>query len=238
MIDIHTHVLPKVDDGARDWDTCLDMLAKSYESGVRTVIATPHFIPWRQIGSPEKIQSLCDEAQKKLLEERGISMDIYPGNEIYYNMDSFQNLRDGKILTLAGTRYILVEFEATTSYQVFCRAVKEFQDGGYIPIIAHMERYDCLRRPGKVQELREMGALFQMNTDAFQGSVFDAGSRWSKKCLLDGNGDFIASDMHDKKRRPPMTEDELSWIRKKLKPKYQKELLYKNAQRIFDSIGV
>ena len=214
------------------------MLKKSSENGIEKVIATPHYLPWKQKYSPKEIVLLCQEAQKKLFEKYGISMDIYYGNEIYYNMDVLQDLREGKILTLAGTRYILVEFEPRTSYQVFCRAVKEFRDAGYIPIIAHMERYDCLRQETKMLELKEMGALFQMNVEAFQGGLFDTDSRWAKKSLLKKQVDFLASDMHGMKSRAPMSEEELRWIHKTLEPKYQKELLYGNAQRILDSIEV
>lgn len=237
-IDIHTHILPGVDDGAKDWDTCLGMLLKSAECGVQKIIATPHYFPWKKPQSPETVKEMCIVAQKKLLKKHGIAMDIYCGNEIYYNMDAIQNLREGKILTLAGSKYILVEFEPRTSYQVFCRAVKEFRDAGYIPIIAHVERYECVRPATKMQELRDMGALFQMNVEALQGGLFDSDSRWSKRCLMEEQVDFLASDMHGLRRRTPMAEEELQWVQKKLKPKYQKELLYGNAQRILDSIEV
>lgn len=238
MIDIHTHILPGIDDGARDWDTCLEMLRQSAEAGVQAVIATPHYLPWKKNSSPQEIAVLCAEAKKKLLEKHGISMDIYCGNEIYYTMDAIQNLRDGKILTLAKSNYVLVEFEPRTSYQLICRAVKEFRDAGYIPIIAHMERYECLRQSEKLQEIKSMGALLQMNVEAFQGGMFDGESRRAKKYLTEEQIDFLASDMHGLRRRPPITEEELQWVLKKLRPKYQKELLYRNAERILDSIGV
>ena len=238
MIDIHAHVLPGIDDGAKDWDTCLEMLRRSAESGVQAVIATPHYLPWRKNSSPQEIEALCSETKKKLLEKHGITMDIYCGNEIYYTMDAIQNLRDGRILTLAKSNYVLVEFEPRTSYQLICRAVKEFRDAGYIPIIAHMERYDCLSQKEKLQEIKSMGALLQMNVEAFQGGLFDAESRRARKCLAEEQVDFLASDMHGLHRRSPIAEEELQWVLKKLKPKYQKELLYRNAERILDSIGV
>ena len=236
MIDIHTHVLPKVDDGAKDWDTCMEMLRRSAEAGVKTVIATPHYLPWKQKYLSEEIEKLCHEAQKKVLDKHGITMDIYCGNEIYYTLDAIQNLREGKILTLAGSKYILVEFEPRSSYQVLCRAVKEFRDAGYIPIIAHMERYDCLRQASKMQELKDMGALLQMNVEALQGGFLSSDCRWAKKCLMAEKVDFLASDMHGIHRRTPITETELQWVRKKLNTKYQKALLYRNAKKILVSI--
>lgn len=238
MIDIHAHILPGIDDGAKNWDACLDMLQMSAESGVKKIIATPHYLPWKKRARPNEIENLCREAEKKLRDKRGISIDIYPGNEIYYRVDVIQRLREGKVLTLAGSRYALVEFDTEASYQSFCRAVKEFRDSGYIPIVAHMERYTCLRLPERVDELKEMGALFQMNVEAIQGGIFKADSRWAKKCLLKGQVDFLASDMHDMKRRPPIAAEKLQWIQKKLEPEYQKKLTYGNAQMILDSIEV
>ena len=236
MIDIHTHVLPGVDDGAKDWDTCMEMLLRCAEAGIKTVIATPHYLPWKQKYALEEIEKLCQEAQKKVLQKHGIAMDIYCGNEIYYTLDAIQNLREGKMLSLARSRYVLVEFEPRSSYQVLCRAVKEFRDAGYIPIIAHMERYVCLRQMPKMQELKDMGALFQMNVEALKGGFLSSDNRWAKKCLLTEKIDFLASDMHGIHRRTPITEDELQWVRKKLNPKYQKALLYGNAQKILESI--
>ena len=238
MIDIHSHVLPGIDDGAKDWDTCLEMLKRSAECGVKTVIATPHYLPWKQNSSPKEIESLCSQAEKKLLEKHGIAMDIHYGNEIYYTLDVIQNLREGKILTLAGSKYVLVEFEPRSSYQVVCRAVKEFRDSGYIPIIAHMERYECLRQSSKLQEVKEMGALLQMNKEALQGGFFDQESRRAKKYLLEGIIDFLASDMHSLGRRSPFKEEELQWVQKRLNLKYQKALLYRNAENILESIEV
>lgn len=237
-IDIHTHVLPGIDDGAEDWDTCLEMLRRSAECGVKAVIATPHYLPWKQRTSPREIEELCSKAEKKLLEKHGITMDIYCGNEIYYTTDAIHNLRERKMLTLAGSRYILVEFGTQTSYQVVRRAVSEFREAGYIPIIAHIERCDCLRHPEKLQQIKEMGALLQMNVEALKGGLFNSRSRWAKKRLVQEQIDFLASDMHDLSKRTPMVEKELQRVLKKVKPEYKKELLYGNAQRIIDGIGV
>lgn len=233
-VDIHTHVLPGVDDGARDWDTCLQMLVKSAEYGVNKIIATPHYLPWQRNMSPENICRLCSEVEEQLQMKHGISMDIYPGNEIYYSLEVVERLKQGDILTLAGSRYVLVEFSVSCSYQTICRAVKEFRDAGYIPIIAHVERYSCLRNVKQLEDIKQMGALLQMNVEAFQNGWFDPESRWAKKCLSGKLIDFLASDMHSLRRRPPMSGEQLEWVQKKLDFTYRKALLYKNAEKIFD----
>ena len=231
-IDIHSHVLPEVDDGARNWDMCLEMLKRSAQCGVKVVIATPHYIPFRPGMSAEKIQELCQEVQEKLYTKMGIAMDIYAGHEIYYSIGVIDRLKKGEALTLAGSRCILVEFKPNVPYAVISQAVKEFRAEGYVPVLAHVERYLCLQKAGRIEELEEGGALFQMNVEAFQGGMFDGESRWAKKLLLNESIDFLASDMHNLRGRPPMSEGQLTWLQKKLSPEYQEKLLGGNAERL------
>ena len=235
-IDIHTHVLPGVDHGAEDWDMSLKMLVKSARCGVKTVIATPHYLPWKKGVTSEVICERCKEAEKRLQKEYGISMDIYPGNEIYYSTETVQLLKTGKALTLAGTRYVLVEFEQETPYQMFCKAARDLCYNRYIPIFAHVERYQCLNRIEKLTELKEMGALLQVNVGSLQGGLFEARSRKTKRWLKEELIDFVASDMHDLEERPPMSDDRLEWLQKKLDSQYQDKLLYGNAQKILSGI--
>lgn len=236
IIDIHTHVLPKVDDGAKDWDTCLRMLCKSAEVGVKKVIATPHYYPWGTQVTAEQTKKLCIEAQRKLHDEHGIVMDIYPGHEIYYNVGVMEQIKSGQILTLAGSRYVLVEFEPETPYSVMCYAVRAFVDNRYAPIVAHTERYLCLRRRDNAERLKEMGALFQMNAETLCGGIFSRETRWAKYCLRKEMTDFLASDMHNLRTRAPMTKESLEWVYKTLDPDYQKKILYENSEKIIANI--
>lgn len=235
-IDIHTHVLPGIDDGAKDWETCIEMLAQSAASGVEKIIATPHYLPWGKNASPKRIRMLCQEASEKLYKERGIALDIYPGNEIYYSIGVAQKVKNEEVLTLAGTRYVLVEFQTAGPYQELCRAVREFRDGGFIPIVAHMERYQCLERMERIEELKELGALMQMNADSIDGGFWQKDSRKAKQLLAKGVIDFMASDMHGLGRRSPITDGKLQWVYKKLDSEYQQELIYGNAEKMLSGI--
>ena len=231
-IDIHSHILPAVDDGAVDWDMSLQMLRRSAECGIDAVIATPHYVPYRPGVPAERIKELCLEAQEKLHTKMGISMDIYAGHEIYYSVGVIERLKKGEALTLAGGRCILVEFKPNVPYAVMSQAIKEFRSEGYVPIIAHVERYYCLQKQERVEELDELGALFQMNIASTDGSFFDAECRWARKLLSSGEVDFLASDMHNLGRRPPMSKEQQGWIEKKLSPEYRKQLLGKNAKHL------
>ena len=235
-IDLHSHVLVGVDHGARDWEMSLKMLAKSARCGVDAIIATPHYLPWKKDDMAETIRELCKEAEKRLQDAYGVSMTIYPGNEAYYSTETVELLKAGKILTLAGSRYVLIEFEPQVSYGTLCKAARDLRFHSYLPIFAHVERYQCLENIERLKELKEMGALLQVNVGSFQGGLFDAQSNKVKKWLKKGLIDFVASDMHDMEERPPLSNDRLEWFRAKLDSKYQDKLLYGNAQKILDSI--
>lgn len=232
IVDIHTHILPGIDDGAKDWDTCMKMLAKSWECGVKRIFATPHYIPWEKHISPKDIYRLCAEAQQRARKELGIDVTIYPGQEIYYHIDMSSNIKKGEALTLAGSRYALVEFATDIPYRVLYCGIKEMCENHFRPIIAHVERYGCLRKPGRIEELHDIGVMLQMNLEALQGGFLDETSRWAKKRLMNREIHFLASDMHNLKSRPPMSKENLEWIRKKLDREYQEELLCSNSGKI------
>ena len=233
-IDIHTHVLPGVDHGAKDWDTSLEMFMRSARYGVEAIIATPHHLPWEQNATGKEIRELCKEAKERLLDKYSILMDIYPGNEIYYSVDTVEMLEKGE--ALAGSRYVLVEFDQEDSYQTLLKAVRDLCYNRYIPIVAHVERYYCMHNMERLLELKEMGALLQVNTSAFQGGLFDERSNMTKRWLKKGIVDFVASDMHDLVERPPMSRERLQWLEKRLYPQYQDKLLFDNAQQILHGI--
>ena len=232
IIDMHTHILPGIDDGARDWDVCLRMLAKSVECGVQKIIATPHYSPWDRQATAEVVCQLCKEAEAQLERQYGMVVNIYPGHEIYYSVGVVDALKEGKALSLAGSRYVLVEFDPETSYQVLYHAVREFRDGGYVPIIAHVERYRCLRKADKMEALKDGGALLQMNVGTLQGGIVDFASRWAKNCLRNEMIDFLASDMHNIRTRGPLSQEQLDWVQNKLRYEYREKILCGNSQNV------
>ena len=110
ICDIHCHILPGIDDGSRNWDMTLQMVQQSWDAGVRTMIATPHYLPWHERLKGETVLSLVEEARQKVASELGVEMTILAGEELYYHSGLMEELQQGKALTMAGSRYILLEF--------------------------------------------------------------------------------------------------------------------------------
>lgn len=239
ITDIHAHILPGIDDGARDWETCMLMLERSAESGVRRIIATPHYLPWKKNADPDMIKCLCKEAEERFRERSDVLMQIDPGHEIWYHAEAVERLKSGMISTLAGSRYVLVEFSTRESYINICRAVQSFRESGYLPILAHTERYESLKQPGRLGELRILGAYLQMNMEVFATGRFTPMGRRIRRILGEAGRDtdaslihFLASDMHNTDSRPPMSRQLLNRAQKVVDDTSLKQLLSSNSDRI------
>lgn len=232
--DIHTHVLPGIDDGAKNWDICLGMLQQSWDSGVRKVIATPHYVPWETEIPPGQIRKLAEEAERKAKKELGINIKIYPGQEIYFHMDVVEKLKKKEVMTLADSRYVLVEFHTGITYKELRQNISFLRMAGFRPVIAHVERYKCLRNQDKMDEMSDIAPLLQMNIHSLQGKRWNKTFRWCKTQLSEQTVDFLASDMHNLTTRPPVSKEDIQWIFNNMNEKYMDELLSDHAQRFIE----
>lgn len=213
QIDIHTHILPGVDDGSRDWTESRAMLKSAYNQGIRHLIATPHFSQHQQV---EQLESL---ARQLRAEAKNISpeLEVSLGQEVLYFEDLVSFLADGKVLTLAGSRCVLVEFYPQDSFARIMRAINQLQRSSYVPMIAHIERYQCLYEKGKIEELKQTGAYLQMNYGSLIGGLLDKRVRWCRRQVRRGYIDFFGSDMHNMTTRPPRIQEAVAWIKKQKK---------------------
>ena len=227
--DIHTHILPGIDDGAKNWDMTLEMLKKSWDAGVRHIIATPHYLPWQHNASAKTIMALCNEAMIRSQKELGIHMEILPGQEIYYHVDALKDLSEGKALSLAGGRNVLVEFAEDSPVSDILMAADSFRRSPFRMVTAHFERYQALWKRKNLDRFLETGAILQSNIGEMRRSLFDSGRRRLQKIYAAQEISHVASDMHNLTSRPPISEESLQWFRKHLPQDYCKELFCSNA---------
>ena len=212
ITDMHCHVLPGVDDGPKTMEDSLRVLAEVERQGVGRMIVTPHFHPGRykvyasQIG--DVLGSLREEAARK-----GLSVTLIPGQECYYYSELVRELNAGHVLTMAGSRYVLTEFDPEVIYSVLRNAVRDLVSNGYIPIIAHFERYRCLLGDTeRLDQLRYDGARLQLNFDRLlEKDGFFRRNPW-RRLLLDGYVDYLGSDTHGMEFRPPHIDKALTWL--------------------------
>lgn len=231
-IDIHCHILPGVDDGSPDMATSLEMLRIAEKNGITHMILTPHHKPMHHNVSPEH-----NVAYRKRLREAakdaGIEVKLFSGNEIYYSDETMEELIDGKICSLAGSDYVLVEFHPTNPYKAIQNAVSRVQAAGFIPIIAHVERYsDIVAHPSRVKDLIEMGSFIQVNASSIMGKYGFGISHFTKKLLKEELVHFVASDAHDTGRRAPNLLDCRNYVERKYGEDYGKKLFFTNPANV------
>lgn len=202
FVDIHHHILFGVDDGPKTRNDALAMLALSYQEGTRRIIATSHFDPLGSCPDVGRLQSQLAELNALCMERfPGLSLSL--GAEIFFGEGVRRRLRSGVIPTLAGTEHVLVEFAPTVSKDYLEKAVRHLANGGFVTILAHMERYPVLvKDPAFARYLKEKyGALLQVNAETFLLPQRLSVRRFLKHAVPDGLVDFVASDAHGSLRR-------------------------------------
>ncbi len=202
IIDIHSHSLWGIDDGAEDFDESVDMCLEAEESGTKALFLTPHLMYWEQAGE------LYDEREEKIeilgecLEDNESALVIKKGFEILCDDEIF-NIKHFKPYTLNGSRYILIEFHfyktGFSDVVSWCDYLSSF---GLVPVIAHPERYEfVMDNASCVEALSDKGVLFQMNSASPTGVFGEREAYVACEMLNCGFVDFVGSDAHDLRMR-------------------------------------
>lgn len=234
MIDIHTHILPMVDDGAANFEEALDMAIMAVQSGVQALVATPHsnhdvgFVNFES----DHLAALYDRLGK-MLQEMHIPLRLYRGMELWASTDIVDKLSYGKLLTLNRTRYTLVEFAFDEESWWIEAILKELLSAGYIPIIAHPERYSCVQEaPNHLYEWRKLGALAQMNKESILGRLGRHAAATAELLLKHNLINCLASDAHHAYARTTDMTALNRYIEKNFALGYRDLLMQVNPQAI------
>lgn len=207
MIDIHTHILPTIDDGPTTLSESLEMCRIAVHDGIKKIIATPHVengmydLDANKV--LEKIRTL-----NQLVKQEGLDLEIFPGAEVHLNdrlLDA-ETLMESGILTInGGKKYILLEFPfqwipSGTEHVIF-----KLKSLGFTPILPHLERnFKIQRDPNMIKRFAEMGAVLQVTAQSITGD-FDAAPMKCALWMLKNNlVDVVASDAHSPVNRPPI----------------------------------
>lgn len=198
MYDIHCHIVPCVDDGSGSITDSVEMALLAAKNGTKAIIATPHCnMPglFERYWSEEytgKIKKLNAELKK-----RDIQLTVFPGQEIFAYGDIIPRLKNGELITLNNSRYVLVEFDFSVSEDQIYSVIGSLVSKDYIPIVAHPERYSMVyENPKSVEKMRSFGALIQVNAGSIVGELGLMSKRASGFILENRYADFVASDAH------------------------------------------
>ncbi len=227
-IDIHSHILPGIDDGSDSVETSMAMLRMAEKDGIGQIILTPHNKPWHSRMDCTKIADMAGCLQDKLREE-GLGIKLHVGSELYYRSGLVDELDQGMAGTLANSHYVLVEFEPSADYDYIRNGVYALAAGGYDPIIAHVERYkNICSKSARIAELAGMGCFIQVNAGSIMGRYGFGVKQLTRNMLKHGLVHFVATDAHDLDRRQPCLCACAEYIGKKYGEGSKRRLFYEH----------
>lgn len=231
IVDIHCHILPGLDDGAKNMEETLAMLRIAAKEGITDIIATPHFKPEGYHAEPEAVLQGVMQVQEAAAIAH-IPIRIYPGNEIFYFNGVEKLLEEGHVCTLGGSRAVLLEFYPYMPFSYLRTALDSVMNAGFLPVLAHAERYGCLMgRLENIRYLKARGVLIQVNAECIPGKGL-AQKRFIRRLLKESLVDFIGTDAHDTRFRAPLIAKCTDMLIRKYGQDLAGLLLAENAQEI------
>ena len=197
MKDLHCHLLYGIDDGSKSIDESIDLLKKMSDAGITELILTPHYIENSKYNANNAAKKKLLTALKRRIKKENINISLYLGNEAFIAGNFIELIKKKELSTMNNSKYVLFEFPMRNAYRGSSSAVIDLVSHGYIPILAHPERYkrflDC---PDLIEEYLRMGVLLQGNFT----SLFGKYGRGCKKLLMyyikKGYISFLGSDTH------------------------------------------
>lgn len=197
MIDIHSHILPGVDDGAKTEKDSLEMAKAALEEGISTIIATPHHRNRMFDNYKQEIETSV-AILNDLLEENNIPLSVVPGQEVRIYGEILDDFEKGDIQTLYNSKYVLIEFPTSEVPQYAEKLLYDLQIAGLVPVIAHPERNQALlENPDRMYELVRNGALAQLTAASIVGKFGKEIEQFSYQLIEANLVHFIASDAHN-----------------------------------------
>lgn len=234
MIDIHSHLLYGVDDGAKTIEDSLSILSDLKDLGYTDVILTPHYIKDSHYDSTRSENLKRLKVLREELQNNNININVYLGNEIYIDDDIEDFLNNNVISSLNDSNFLLIELPMSGEYPNYKEIFNYLIKKNYNVILAHPERYMAFQKDfSKIEELSEIGVYFQCNIESIVGRYGKTAKKTIKKILKNHKINFLATDIHHKRNK----EDFLK--AKKLILKYiTKEefniLTYENPSKIIN----
>ena len=249
MIDIHTHILPNIDDGSKSIEETFNLIKEAKSVGFDSIVLTSHYMEgYYETNSPEREVWL--DAIRENLEAKNIDIKLYLGNEIYMSENIIKLLEEGKATTMNNTSYVLFEMPLNAEPLNLYDIIYEMQQYKIVPILAHPERYSFVQQdPELIYDLIQKGVLMQANYGSIIGQYGEKAQVIVKKFFENNMIHMLGSDVHRQNTIYPKIPDILMELNEligeeKLKEfsylgeDIAKEVVIKNPQEIAASVDI
>jgi len=203
MIDLHCHILPGLDDGAADLSVSIEMARAFVADGVSIVACTPHILPGLYHNTGQQIRKATAQLQH-MLDREGIALKLVAGADNHIVWDFVAQLRSGHLLSLADSRYVLVEPPHHVAPPRLEDLFYNLTVAGYVPILTHPERLTWIKSHYEAVRRLVCGGVWMQITAGSLAGAFGRNARyWGERMLDEGCVHILATDAHDVSRRPP-----------------------------------
>ena len=232
MIDIHTHIIPSIDDGSKSVEETFELFKEAAEAGFTDIILTPHYING-YYETNTNIREYWVKSLQETLNKLEIPIRVFVGNEIYIceNMDEL--ISNNIVSPLNNSKYILFELPMNTNVAYLEKIIFRIINIDKIPILAHPERYSYVQKDiSIIEKLRQQGVLFQANYGSIVGLYGDDTRKTLEKLLKKDLIDFVASDVHIKKSIYTVVDDAKKRLKKIIGNDKLEKLTTYNPQKI------
>ena len=238
LVDIHCHILPGIDDGARDLEQSVAMARLWAAAGFAAVVATPHFIPGTAWATDARIIGERVAAVQARLDAEAIPLRVYPGMEIAFHKRLAERLHSGTVLPLAASERYLIEPAFQGSQEDLLHAVRQLLDAGQRVIIAHVERITAFQRNyDPLLRLAKQGLEIQVNSGSLLDHFDERCRKTALELLANGCVHYLASDAHGARRRTPPSPAERQQLADLIGPETLARLWCTNPARLLDPIS-
>lgn len=230
LFDIHCHLVPYVDDGARNMDEAVKMLKMEYSQGVRYVIVTPHY-------RRGMFETPMDQILTQFLKLRGISKSIgiqmFLGCEYHVEPEMVRVLRARERPCMASSPYVLAEFGYDVSTEYMREQLYMLLSNGYLPIVAHVERYGKVCRQWSfLEDIVDMGAFIQVNAGSILGESGHGVKKFCRRLMREDLLHFVGSDAHRMDVRKPNLRPCVDYVTRVMGEDYAEEIFVENPKKI------
>lgn len=204
MLDLHCHMLPAIDDGAAHLEMALTMARMAVDDGIKTVVCTPHIYPGLYDNTAQQIAAATNAFQAHLKQHR-IPLQLHYGADTYLEPGLVESIAEGRVPTLAGSRYLLLEPPHHVAPPNFEAAVFDLMVAGYLPVITHPERLTwAADHYGLFRQLVGNGVWMQITSGSLTGRFGRPARHLAERMLDDGLVHILATDAHNLHKRPPL----------------------------------
>ena len=236
MIDFHSHILPNIDDGSKNIEESINLIKEAQQVGFTGIISTSHYLKGYYEYDENNRRNLIEQLNEQLQNINLANMNLYLGSEIYVTEEMVDLIEQKKASTINGTNYVLFELPMNSKPLFAKSIVYDLLDKGYIPIIAHPERYSYVKEDiNFVKELKEIGALFQSNYGSTIGMYGIEAKKTLKKLLKNDYISFLGSDVHRVDQVYSKIPKILKKLNKWISSEKLEELTTLNAQKVLNN---